>query len=91
MNERISYIREQIAVKESIILSEKTSKELELKPGQAIWHQDSQSKKWSSGWIKENDYSNLGWSCNFNTTASLPEASAIGPATSSQEIHFYPA
>ena len=55
MNDRISYIHDQIARKEGRILTEErnTVQELELEPGQAIWYQDPHSKKWNSGWIKE--------------------------------------
>ena len=56
MNNQIVYIREEIAKKEGKIICQEENSlttELELEPGQAIWHQDPQTKKWNSGVIIE--------------------------------------
>ena len=55
MNDRITYIHEQITRKENRILTEEknSTSELELESGQAVWHQDPQTKNWNSGWIIE--------------------------------------
>ena len=56
MNDKIVYIREQIACKEGkIICEEDVSKtaQLELDPGQPIWHQDPHAKTWNPGYVVE--------------------------------------
>ena len=54
MNSRISRIREEIARKEGKYHAiENTSGELPIEIGQQIWHQDPQTKKWSSGLVEK--------------------------------------
>ena len=53
MNNRIIWLREEIAKKEGKFYPRELNKVEDLEPGQMIWHQDPNTKRWHTGIIKE--------------------------------------